>query len=124
MPEKRSWYENLARENGYEAVDSVTVDLNVLVATDPEGNSSKITKAKKHGTQIFSLEEWLEMMEKKKSGNNSSSNTPPPQKEQTSRNPEGSFDDLPLFEPSNTEEKRESPSNTDEDDLFSYSTNT
>ena len=59
MPEKRSYYQNLAKERGYAPVDSVTAELSLLVAMDPQENSSKLQKARKAGVPIVSLEEWL-----------------------------------------------------------------
>ncbi len=60
MPEKRSFYENIANENNYEAVGKVTQNLDILVAVDINGNSSKITKAKKANITVMSLDSWLE----------------------------------------------------------------
>ncbi len=60
MPEKRSYYEQLAKQAGYEPVDSVNRSLSLLVAADPlEGNSSKLKKAAKLSIPVQSLEEWL-----------------------------------------------------------------
>ncbi len=59
MPEKRSYYQDLARQRGYEAVDDVTSDLALLVADDPQGGSSKLVKARKHEIKIVSLNDWL-----------------------------------------------------------------
>ena len=42
MPEKRSFYEKLARERNLRPVDSVTSSLSILVAADISGNSSKL----------------------------------------------------------------------------------
>lgn len=59
MPEKRSFYEKLARERNLRPVDSVTASLSILVAADISGNSSKLVSARKHGVKILSLEEFL-----------------------------------------------------------------
>jgi len=59
MPEKRSHYENIAKERGYDAVSAITSSLSVLVALDPNGGSSKLKKAAKAGIEIMGLEEWL-----------------------------------------------------------------
>ena len=59
MPEKRSFYEALARERGYDTADSVTGNLSLLVAADPAENSSKLVKARKLGVKILALEEFL-----------------------------------------------------------------
>lgn len=60
MPEKRSRYETLAEEHGYEAVDSVNSHLSLLVAMDPEENSSKLKKARSLHIPVMSLADWLE----------------------------------------------------------------
>ena len=59
MPEKRSYYENLARQRGYEPVDGVTAELALLVAADPADNSSKLVKARKADIRVMALDEWL-----------------------------------------------------------------
>ena len=59
MPEQRSYYEKLALQHGYQATDSVTKTLSVLVAADPSENGSKLNNARKHNVKIMSLEEWL-----------------------------------------------------------------
>jgi len=59
MPEKRSFYETLARERGYEPADSVTSNLTLLVAADVNDSSSKLVKARKLGIKILSLEGFL-----------------------------------------------------------------
>ncbi|MFA6567806.1 MAG: helix-hairpin-helix domain-containing protein, partial [Victivallales bacterium] len=59
MPEQRSYYENLARESGYEPVDAVTKELSLLVAADLSSASSKLDKARSHGVKIQSLEDWI-----------------------------------------------------------------
>ena len=60
MPEKRSYYENIAIERGFTPVSAVNSELNLLVADNPEGNSSKIKKAKKAGIEVIALKDWLE----------------------------------------------------------------
>ncbi|MDD5697643.1 MAG: helix-hairpin-helix domain-containing protein [Victivallaceae bacterium] len=59
MPEKRSCYEALAAENGYTAVAAVTGDLGLLVAQDTGETGGKLTKARKLGVKIISLDDWL-----------------------------------------------------------------
>ena len=61
MPEKRSHYEKLAREAGYEPAESVTKDLALLVAADPEASGGKLDAARKHGVRIIALEEFLKL---------------------------------------------------------------
>ena len=60
MPEKRSFYEDLARKAGYEPVDAVTKDLALLVAADPEGSGTKLAAARRHGVRIVALDEFLD----------------------------------------------------------------
>jgi len=59
MPEKRSYYEKIARDEGYEPVSRVTKDLGLLVCMDPNSNSGKAKKARNYGTRIMHLDEWL-----------------------------------------------------------------
>ena len=59
MPEKRSFYESLAREYGMEVASQVTESLTLLVAADPAEQSTKLDRARKWGTQIISPEEFL-----------------------------------------------------------------
>ena len=63
MPEKRSYYEALAAGNGYEAVDSVTSSLSLLVAADLSSASGKIQKAEKAGIKVMELSSWLASLE-------------------------------------------------------------
>ena len=58
MPEKRSYYERLAAENNMVAVDSVTKELSLLVAADPEASGGKLDKARKFGVKIVSLDDF------------------------------------------------------------------
>ncbi len=59
MPEKRSFYEALAREHGMQAVDTVTEKLSLLVAADLGENSTKQKKAAKLGVPVKQLDQWL-----------------------------------------------------------------
>jgi DNA ligase (NAD+) len=63
MPEQRSYYEELARQKGFEPVDAVTQELSLLVAADVSAAGGKLDKARKADIQIISLDDWL------KSGN-------------------------------------------------------
>ena len=60
MPEKRSYYENIASQNGHTPVDKVTKDLQTLVVADIGISSTKMLKAQKQGTNIVQLDQWLE----------------------------------------------------------------
>lgn len=59
MPEKRSYYEKLAKTRGYEPADSVTSTLSLLVAMDPADNSSKLVKARKLNVPVKALADFL-----------------------------------------------------------------
>lgn len=59
MPEKRSYYEDLARKHGYEPADSVNSSLSLLVCVDVNENSSKLQKARKNNVPIMELNEWI-----------------------------------------------------------------
>ena len=61
MPEKRSFYEELARSKGFEPVDTVSKELALLVAADLSGSGSKLTKAAKLGIKVVALAEFLAM---------------------------------------------------------------
>jgi DNA ligase (NAD+) len=58
MPEKRSVYEAMATERGYEPSKTVKGGLSLLVVMDPNSGSSKIKKAEKAGIKIIGLEDW------------------------------------------------------------------
>ncbi|MBO4631845.1 MAG: hypothetical protein J5858_07985 [Lentisphaeria bacterium] len=62
MPEKRSYYENLAAAHGYESVDSVTSALSLLVTAGSDSTSSKAVKAARLGVRVMTLEDWLESL--------------------------------------------------------------
>lgn len=59
MPEKRSFYEDLARKAGFEPADSVNSSLSLLVCMDPAENSSKLQKARKNNIPVQQLDDWL-----------------------------------------------------------------
>lgn len=63
MPEKRSYYEKLAVDNGY-IIGSSNKNLNILVCVDPDSNSSKLKNARKFGTKVISVEEFLCLIQK------------------------------------------------------------
>jgi len=59
MPEKRSWYESIAKAAGYDPVDSVTDSLALLVAADPNAASTKLADARRLSIPVQSLDLWL-----------------------------------------------------------------
>lgn len=59
MKHPRSYYENLAEKNNYHCVSSISKDLDLLVTSDLERQSSKINKARKLGIQIITVNEFL-----------------------------------------------------------------
>ncbi len=61
MPEKRSYYENVARRLGMRPVDSVNSSLDLLVTADLESGSSKIRNARKFGIRIITPDEFMKM---------------------------------------------------------------
>ena len=62
MPEKRSYYEQLAINANYRPVDSVSRDLDLLVAADPSGTGDKLAKAAKYQIKVISLADFLELV--------------------------------------------------------------
>ncbi len=63
MPEKRSFYENMARSAGYQPVSDVSKELSLLVAADPAASGGKLDKAAKYGIKTISLEDFINMLE-------------------------------------------------------------
>ena len=68
MPEKRSYYENLAKANGYDSADSVTASLSLLVTAEADSTSSKAVKAAKLGVKVMTLADWLKTLKENKDG--------------------------------------------------------
>ncbi|MCI7643559.1 MAG: helix-hairpin-helix domain-containing protein [Lentisphaeria bacterium] len=62
MPEKRSYYETLAGEYGFQAVDTVSGDLALLISADAENSGSKVKKAEKLGIKIMLLDDFMEQV--------------------------------------------------------------
>ena len=62
MPEKRSYYENLAKANGYDSADSVTSSLSLLVTAEADSTSSKAVKAARLGVKVMTLADWLKTL--------------------------------------------------------------
>jgi len=60
-PEKRSYYEKLASRSGFTPCDSVTKELALLVAADPEAHGGKLDTARKYGVKIIALDEFLKL---------------------------------------------------------------
>ena len=63
MPEKRSYYENLAKANGFDCADSVTASLSLLVTAEADSSSSKAVKAAKLGVKTMLLADWLKSLQ-------------------------------------------------------------
>ena len=118
MPEKRSYYQKLAEERGYEAVDSVTSTLSLLVAMNPEDRSSKLQKARKLGIPVKSLAEFLASPEQandlsRKTEDEENVRVPEQQKQPSGNVPSG-------VQPLKTIENKENDSSTKpvQDELF------
>lgn len=62
MPEKRSFYENLARNAGMRPVDTVSSTLDILVTADLDSGSSKIKNARKFGIRTITPDEFLDIV--------------------------------------------------------------
>lgn len=62
MPEKRSVLEEWSKNYGYDPVNKVSKDLDILVVEDLSSNSSKIQKARKFGTKIISREDFYQII--------------------------------------------------------------
>ncbi len=101
MPEKRSFYESLAKARGMTPVDSVNSKLDLLVAMDVNDNSSKLKNARKLGVKTVSLDEFLAGKEDVSEEENFETDLFSPTKTTASpAEPEkkaDDFDDLPLF---------------------------
>jgi DNA ligase (NAD+) len=103
MPEKRSYYEELAEEHGYSPVDQVNSDLGILVALDPASSSSKIQKAQKANVKIMALQDWLDSLKNESPAPTIKPENSLPEDDlfaQAETEPEkqdDNFNDLPLF---------------------------
>jgi DNA ligase (NAD+) len=64
MPEKRSFYESIAKSNGLKSADTVTKNLSLLIVADVNSTSSKVKKARNLGVEILALEDWLSLNNK------------------------------------------------------------
>ncbi|QSH41242.1 helix-hairpin-helix domain-containing protein [Lentisphaerota bacterium ZTH] len=120
MPEKRSYYEKIASEHGYEPVDHVNKELSLLVAMNPDANGGKLKKARSAGVKIMGLENWLQAV---KNGNTTAQQPPEetePEKPETSEPP---ADDLFSSSFSSEEpkpEKKASSSEIDDDGQIKF----
>ncbi|HCE42510.1 MAG TPA: hypothetical protein DET40_03060 [Lentisphaeria bacterium] len=85
MPEQRSYYENLAKQSGYEPADAVTKELSLLVAADLSSASIKLDKARSHGIKTMALDDWLKSV-------NAGSSSPKPSPKKTPDNVPDLFD--------------------------------
>lgn len=61
MPQPRSYYEKLIKENGGTVVSSVSKNTTYLVIADTNSTSSKAEKARKLGTKLIAPNELIEM---------------------------------------------------------------
>ena len=89
MPEKRSYYENLAKEHGYDSADSVTSSLSLLVTAEADSTSSKAVKAAKLGVKVMTLSDWLKSLE-----NQPAPAPAEPEEEEKEKKPEQGFLEL------------------------------
>ncbi len=116
MPEKRSYYEDLAKQKGFQPVDSVSKELSLLVANDITAGSSKLAKAAKLGVKIMALAEFLQL---EKAESEPSAATAPAA-EAEAKNP-AVTDELPLFaEEAQPEVPEKSPDNKPEQLSFGF----
>jgi len=60
MWKPRSYYEQMAERHGLVPVENVTKTTSMLVTTEPDRASTKMTKAKKLGIRILTLSEWMD----------------------------------------------------------------
>lgn len=58
-PKSRKELIKLIEEKGYEFVDSVNKETNILLCEDPSGNSSKLEKARKLGVTLMNYDEFF-----------------------------------------------------------------
>lgn len=64
MPQPRSYYEELIKENGGTVVSSVSRNTTYLVIADTNSTSSKTEKARKLGTKLIAPDDLIEMTKK------------------------------------------------------------
>lgn len=64
MPQPRSYYEELIKENGGTVVSSVSRNTTYLVIADTNSTSSKTEKARKLGTKLIAPDDLIEMTQK------------------------------------------------------------
>lgn len=60
-PSGRKELQRIIEARGYEFSSSLTKSTNILLCEDPEGNSSKLQKARKLGTRLMAYEEFLNL---------------------------------------------------------------
>lgn len=58
----KAFYEALITDAGYHYSDSCTKNTDYLVAADPDGNSTKLQKARKNGTKVIGEAELMELL--------------------------------------------------------------
>lgn len=59
MPEKRSYYEKIAKERGFEVIENVKKNMDLLVVAEVSDISTKIKDANRYNIKIKEINEWL-----------------------------------------------------------------
>ena len=112
MPEKRSYYAQLAESVGLRPVDDVSSTLTYLVAMDPSAAGGKLKKAQKYGVKVLALDDFIENIVNKANNN-------------VENNEVISADNNEIEVQKEVVEKQEAPKEefvpNDNDDLFSFS---
>ena len=122
MPEKRSYYAQLAQSVGLRPVDDVSSTLTYLVAMDPSAAGGKLKKAQKYGVTVLALDDFIENIVNKADKNVES-------------NDDKVIDNLTISDASDVSKEQETSNNleevatedaffaSEEDDLFNFATN-
>ena len=62
MPQKRTYYADIAEKAGFEVSNSVTSSLDYLVCQDPSSTKGKMQKARNLGVKVIHLNDFLNMV--------------------------------------------------------------